>query len=130
MHFITDEQIEVAKQQTQYSGEVFHEHNDCIRIAYEWLDAQVIIRRGSDRIFQLKSYIERWAGRYVSIADVEVAAQLHPNISGTYPRFNLSVRFTEPSVSRLHLISEANTQDYRIRHNASLYTYHEPFDYQ
>jgi hypothetical protein len=39
---LTDQQIDAAKAATPYSpGESrLHEHRDCIRFAYEWLDAQ------------------------------------------------------------------------------------------
>lgn len=37
---LTNEQIEEAKQRTQFTAKPYHEHPDCIRIAAEWLDAQ------------------------------------------------------------------------------------------
>lgn len=42
---ITDKQIELAKHKTNYNPDSpYHEHNDSIRIAYEWLDAQKKIK--------------------------------------------------------------------------------------
>lgn len=39
---LTDEEIEYGKANVKYSLKEggLHEHNDCIRMAYEWLDAQ------------------------------------------------------------------------------------------
>ena len=112
---LTAKQIEDAKALVRYSHptEVFHEHDDCIRIAYEWLDAQNTIATTNKAYRPLKHIIEEWAGRYVSQSDVEVAAFLHSRISGKYPNFNLSARLTLPSDRRLKEIGEAMTQDYR-----------------
>ncbi len=106
---ITSEQIARAKQQTSYTNptEIRHEHDDCIRIAYEWLDAQDKARRKLRHPFPIKHIIERWAGRYVSQSDVEVAAAMHPGIWGTYPYFNITSKLVEPSVIRLDGVEEA-----------------------
>ena len=37
---LTDAEIEAAKGRTAYTAKPHHEHNDCIRMAYQWLDAQ------------------------------------------------------------------------------------------
>ena len=38
---LTDDQIAAAKRgDYSHPGDVLHEHNDCIRMAYEWLGAQ------------------------------------------------------------------------------------------
>lgn len=109
---LTDEAIETAKALTKYSlpegGN--HEHNDCIRMAYEWLDAQIKTKSPTKKAFPLKHIIEKWAGRYVSRSDVEVAALMHPEVHGDYPFFNISTRLTEPSSSRLREIPEAFRQ--------------------
>jgi hypothetical protein len=111
---ITSEQIAAAKARTRHQlNEVHHETDDCIRIAYEWLDAQVRTQGFIKRAYPIKHMIENWAGRYVSTSDVEVAAELHSEIKGTYPRFNISSRFTMPSRDRLKDISEAGTQGYK-----------------
>ena len=123
---ITDSQIEKAKGKTKYTlNDQHHEHNDCIRIAYEWLDAQKKIKNPTPKRFALKHIIEKWSGRYVSTSDVDVAAQLHPDVYGQYPHFNISSRLTEPSICRLNGIPEAMTQGYRERHNSDLYKIHE-----
>ena len=112
---LTAEQIAVAKKQAKYAHkEQLHEHDDCIRIAYEWLDAQEKTRGLTRLARPLKHIIEKWGGRYVSQSDVEVAAQLHPKIKGSYPHFNLSRRFIKPSDERLAGISQARTQDYSM----------------
>ncbi len=110
-------EISEAKKRTQYSHgktEVLHQHDDCIRIAYEWLDAQIQTKDIIRKARPLKHIIENWAGRYVSQSDVEVAANLHPRIKGTYPYFNISSRLTLPSDARLADISEAKTQHYSL----------------
>lgn len=122
------EQIAAGKLITKYDdpSNVVHEHPDCFRIAYEWLDAQVTIVGYSTRCRPLKTMIESWAGRYVSKANVEVAAQLHARISGRYLYdFNLDNRLISPCCSRLLSIPEALTQDYREKHNEADYTLKE-----
>jgi hypothetical protein len=121
---ITAEDIAAAKARTRYWGYTaaefaarrsaercappVHEHDDCIRIAYEWLDAQRKTKTPRwPRHYALKHLIERWAGRYVSQNDVEVAAELHPEIRGVYPSYNIGTRLVWPSEARLVGISEA-----------------------
>ncbi|EAR08450.1 hypothetical protein [Reinekea blandensis] len=124
---ITDNDIEEAKKRTDYGRGIpkadrLHEHPDCVRIAYQWFDAQKKIKTKTWDGTSLKSKIEYWAGRYVSAADVAVAAELHPRIYGKYPEFNISKNHIEPSVQRLSDIPEAMTQmDYRERHDPSRY---------
>ncbi len=112
---LTDADIEAAKARTSYSDKPHHEQNDCIRMAYEWLDAQRTVKVAKKEYLPLKHVIERWAGRYVSQTDVEVAAALHPAITGSYPSFNLSKRLVLPNDRRLEGIGEALSQDYRER---------------
>lgn len=124
---LTDEEIEYGKANVKYSLKEngHHEHNDCIRMAYEWLDAQRKIKNLTTKTYALKHIIEKWSGRYVSIPDVDVAAFLHPEIHGIYPHFNISARLTKPSESRLNGISEAFKHDYRERFDLSVYSKHE-----
>lgn len=115
---LTDTEIENAKKQVTYSTptDVLHEHPDCIRLAYEWLDAQTKTRNANTRSTRpIKHIIENWAGRYVSQSDVEVAAVLHPDIVGRYPHFNISSRLRRPSDARLQGIGQAKTQGYGNR---------------
>lgn len=121
---LSDEEIDEAKKQIRYSlpDGGHHQHNDCIRIAYEWLDAQKKIKTTSRKGYALKHLIEKWGGRYVSTSDVEVAAFLHPDIEGEYPHFNISARLTMPSDQRLKNISEAfKHNNYRKSFDPSLY---------
>ena len=120
---ISDSEIEAAKRRTDYRLESqLHQHNDCIRIAYEWLDAQKKIKSPTKKQFALKHLIEKWAGRYVSNSDVCVAAELHPEIFGRYPYFNISSRLVEPSLERLKDIEEAMKHtNYRESHNTAVY---------
>ena len=122
-NILTDEQIEEAKKWTKYStAEQLHQHNDCIRIAYEWLDAQDTIVSKQTSAFALKHLIEKWGGRYVSQSDVEVAAYMHPQIKGVYPYYNISARLTLPADDRLEGIGEAFTHsNYREQHMAERY---------
>lgn len=109
---LTTKEIFEAKKRTKYkhgTKEILHEHDDCIRIAYEWLDAQTKTKGLIRDAFALKHIIEKWGGRYVSQSDVEVAAELHPGIRGTYPHFNISSRLKLPSDARLANIPEART---------------------
>jgi len=127
---ISDDRIEVAKQNAKYGPDgPLHEHNDCIRMAYEWLDAQKKLKHPIAATLEntkpIKHLIEKWCGRYVSESDVTVAALLHVKISGEYPHFNISKRFTEPSIDRLKEIPEAFTHEYRDRFDPSFYAVHE-----
>lgn len=124
---LTDAQIEHGKTHAPKDLEGHHEHNDCIRMAYEWFDAQTKTKTIRKTYDPLKHIIEKWSGRYVSATDVMVAAWLHPDIKGTYQNFNISSRLTMPSVSRLHGLGEAGKHnpiggDY----NASTYKQTEP----
>jgi len=125
---LTDQEIEDAKQKTIYgSDQPYHEHPDCIRIAYEWLDAQKKINSVNSKFHDLKHLVEKWGGRYVSASDVEVAAYLHPEIKGIYPCLNISSRLTEPSKKRLEGVLEAYTQDHHKRHDPKKYSCSEDF---
>lgn len=111
-------QIREAKSRTIYTAHPHHEDEDCIRIAYEWLDAPKKLARSNSKMgrYALKHIIENWGGRYVSQTDVDVAATLHPEISGSYPRYNISIRLIRPSSERLKNIPAAYTQDYGERY--------------
>ncbi|MDQ3077960.1 MAG: hypothetical protein M3Q83_03855 [Pseudomonadota bacterium] len=124
---LTAEQIAAAKKGVRYEHprEVFHEHDDCIRMAYEWLDAQNVRATLSGKSRPLKHIIEKWAGRYVSQSDVEVAAAMHPHIRGRYPDFNLSARMVLPSDKWLEGIKEALTQGYREQLDLKTYALRE-----
>jgi len=121
---LTDQQIEAAKKTIRYSTteKPLHEHNDCIRFAYEWLDAQVKTQGQTKKIFQVKHLIERWAGRYVSTSDVDVAAHIHPEVKGRYPFYNISARLTNPSTNRISGLSQAFTQGQNESHDPKNYS--------
>ncbi|WP_341936258.1 hypothetical protein [Marinimicrobium sp. C2-29] len=123
MNSLTDEEIEAAKSSTDYNLDAqLHEHNDCIRIAYEWLDAQKKIKTIPKFGVTSKHLIESWAGRYISQSDVSVAAELHPEVFGKYPRFNISKMLVEPSTSRLEDIAESfKHSNYRETHRPKRY---------
>jgi hypothetical protein len=46
------------------------------------------------------------------VSDVEVAAELNPEIAGRYPHFNIASRLTKPHDRRLNGIGEAKTQKF------------------
>lgn len=119
---LTDAEIEAAKANIDRLGRGHYEHNDCIRMAYEWLSAQNTVKVAKKQHLELKHIIEKWAGRYVSQDDVEVAAAaLHPRVTGKYPNFNLSARLVMPNDRRLQGIGEALSQDYRERLDPTVY---------
>jgi len=122
---ITKKQIEKAKMEVILKGSGHHVHDDCIRIAYEWLDAQQKTKNPRNVPHDLKHLIEQWAGRYVSQSDVEIAAHLHPEILGSHPFYNISSRLTEPSVDRLKNIAQAFTQGQRAAHQVGNYSVKE-----
>ncbi|MFK4617849.1 hypothetical protein ABIF50_001126 [Bradyrhizobium diazoefficiens] len=112
---LTAQQISEAKKRVRYQQpNNVHEHDDCIRIAFEWFDAQSTTKRLAKPTYPLKNIIEMWGGRYIATSDVEVAAELHPRIKGKYPHFNISSRLTLPSDRRLADIPEARTQGYQL----------------
>jgi len=117
-------EIAAAKKRTKYgTKDRLHEHDDCIRIAYEWLDAQPKTKGAVRAARPLKHHIEKWGGRYVSQNDVEVAAELHPHVHGEYPLYNLGRLLILPSDVRLTGISQAKTQNYAMsdRHIREVY---------
>ncbi|WP_339033384.1 hypothetical protein WHZ78_16640 [Bradyrhizobium symbiodeficiens] len=121
---LSAEEIAAAKKRTKYgTKDRHHEHDDCIRIAYEWLDAQPKTKGAVRGSRPLKHHIEKWGGRYVSQNDVEVAAQLHPHVHGVYPFYNISRLLILPSEARLARITQARSQDYAIsaRHINEVY---------
>lgn len=123
---ITDCEIEQAKRQCALSGKAVHEHPDCICMAYQWLDVQTKTKHPNTRkTWAIKHLIEKWCGRYVSQADVEIAAYLHPGIIGRYPWFNISSVLTEPTIARLKGFGEAFRHEYRVFHQAKIYQRHE-----
>jgi hypothetical protein len=124
---LSDKTIEAAKLRAKYSLNEgpLHEHNDCIRIAYEWLDAQKKLKSTTKKAYPLKHIIEKWGGRYVSRTDVDAAAELHPEIHGIYPYFNISAKLTKPNIKRLEGIEQAFTQDYKERASDSPYSREE-----
>lgn len=124
---LTSGEIAAAKKAYRYRHpkDILHEHDDCIRMAYEWLDAHNTIATPNKKYRPLKHIIEKWAGRYISQSDVEIAAAMHPRIRGKYPNFNLSARLVLPSDRRLEGIGEALTQGYRERLNSQTYALRE-----
>lgn len=123
---LTPEKIEIGKANANIPPNGgLHQHHDCIRIAYEWLDAQKKLKNPSKKQVASKHLIENWSGRYVSASDVIVAAYLHPDIKGEYPYLNIGSRLIEPSKERLKNIGEAFTHHYHEHHRPSAYSTQE-----
>ena len=114
-HELTKERIQQAKESIRYTEySPHHEHDDCVRIAYEFLSAQPVLSQPPPRhkrglFYSLKSIIEHWAGRYVSTDDVKLAARIL-GLKGEYPFYNIPIAKTRPLTSRLTNIKEAFTQ--------------------
>ena len=108
--------VEACKTNISNNESAFHEHPDCIRIAWEFFDAQKTTQKikHKKQYLPLKHVIEAWAKRYVSREDVEVAAKMHPHICGSYPWFNLDEQLVLPKKSRLALIEQAGTQHHFV----------------
>ena len=125
MSFLSNEQIEAAKKQTNYTDMPFHEHLDCIRIAYQWLDAQILAKKQIQKCLPLKHIIQGWGGCYVSQTDIDVAAHMHPRIKGEYPHYNIDAQLTVPDRSRLEGIDEAGKHPNYLGDYDDLYTRNE-----
>ncbi len=122
---LTEAQIAEAKRTIIYTHpDPLHEHDDCVRIAVEWLRAQARTSGTMRKTYAMKHLIEKWGGRYVSQSDVELAAHILGH-RGKYPRFNISARLTEPDNSRLASIGEAFSHDYHKRHDPTAYASRE-----
>jgi len=108
---LTDAQIEAAKakEASLIAGQPASDL--VIMAAFEGLDAQPRIKSPSSKSRPLKHIIENWAGCYVSMADVKIAAWLHPDITGEYPRFNIAFSMTRPSAARLQNIGQGDAHE-------------------
>ena len=106
---LSDETIALAKARANYAGFIpVHQNNDCIRIAYAWLDAQARTTTFSEVPVSQRGLIRSWGGALVMYGDIIVAAELHPDIHGSYPYLNLSRELTFPDLARLATIPGAN----------------------
>ena len=101
---LTDQQILDAKNAINLY-QPRHEHDDCIRMAYEWLDAQKKLK--SKRSGDWKHLVQYWCGSYISEDDVKIAAHLHPDIQFEGSKVNISRRLVLPKRERLADIGEA-----------------------
>ena len=101
---LTDQDIKDAKNAVNLNNPQ-HEHNDCIRMAYEWLDAQKTVK--TKRADDWKHLVEYWCGRYITKDDIKIAAHLHPRIGREKEKLNISNRLTLPRPERLIGVNEA-----------------------
>lgn len=106
---LSDDIIELAKASANYAGFVpVHQNNDCIRIAYAWLDAQIKTPGLREVPVSQRGLIRAWGGALVMYADIIVAAEIHPAIKGVYPNLNVAEQLTLPLPSRLAHIPGAH----------------------
>ena len=115
-HKLDDATIEAAKTEMEYmrdSLKGFHEHNDCVRIAYEWLSAQERTKRLASDFYGIKHVVERCGARYVSMNDVELAAHIL-GIPVKNGRMAISKNGILPCMSRLNYIGQANIHGYSM----------------
>lgn len=107
MKQLTDEEIKVAIKATILPEDIEHGHDhlDCIRIAYAWLDAQKLTKKPNT--FPTKGLIRSWALRFITYSDIYVAAFMHPDIKISGKKLNISRRYVMPLKSRLDTIGEA-----------------------
>lgn len=106
---LTGEQIAAAKRQVRYRypDDILHEHDDCIRMCYEWLSAQRHTTSSHGRgVAGFRSLIMHWAGSYVSKDDVDVALVMLPRLIVTMHDSNLSRKLVLPKDSRLEGIGQ------------------------
>lgn len=108
---LSDKQIDEAKAEANLPSPR-HEHNDCIRMCYEWLSAQKTTK--SKRQADWKHFVEDWCGRYVTEDDIKVAALLHPDIERDGAKLNISKRLVLPSFERLSGTGEAKKHRARM----------------
>lgn len=88
---------------------------DQVRVAYQWLDAQQKTKASQPHYMPLKHIIEQWAKHYVSANAVQLAANLHTEINGKYPNFNISSRLTFPRIERIGALA-GRDPDYSDRY--------------
>ncbi len=112
-NFTTDENIEWAKSQHQYAVQSYHSHNDKIRIVYQLFDAQSFIKNPTTLCMDFKRLSKVWGGCHVTMADIELAAFLHPKVIGKYPYYNIRKDFTVPCLTRIKKLGCANTVPYK-----------------
>lgn len=129
---LSDETIALAKARANYAGFVpVHQNNDCIRIAYAWLDAQIKTAVPSEVPMSQRGLIRSWGGALVMYGDIIVAAEMHPDIHGIYPSLNLSSELTLPDPVRLVNIAGANEHPALKQFDTSrFYTHIEKFQAQ
>lgn len=104
----TDYEVASAIAQNSSPNDV-HQHPDCVRAAFAFLDAQTKTKNPRNGVAPLKHLIEDWCGRYVSAADVRIAAKLHPDVYGEYADYNISTLLVFPCYQRLNGLVEPFT---------------------
>ncbi|UIJ73392.1 hypothetical protein [Aurantimonas sp. HBX-1] len=123
---LTAEDIAKAKAFTSRSTpKAYHQSDDSIRIAYEWLDAQKLVAHPGRTYRPLKEIIESWGGGYISQSDVEVAAHLHPRVFGDYPYFNLGAALVRPSEARIEKVKGRRVCPNRASKRSRIYAFIE-----
>ena len=107
---LTSTSIALAKLFITYPTpyDIYHEHDDCIRICHEWLSAQRLRKQNTGfGVRQVRNLIMQWGGSYVSKDDMLVAASMVPGLRLDMGKGNLQKSLTLPSDARLIGISQA-----------------------
>lgn len=116
---LTREQIGGANKERDDGRAHEHERDECIKIAFEWLDAQTKLKAPNRRrTWPIKHLIAGWSGRHVTQSDVELAAHLHPQIIGEYPYYNIGSRLIRPDERRLSVAGLAPNRPNGDHHTA------------
>lgn len=108
-----EENLKLIYYNWRRASRVVMESFDCIRIAYEFIDAQRA--SGKKRKFSsIKNHVEKWAGRYISAADFDIAIQFHPEFHGENGFYNIELPLVMPDLNRLREIREAFSHKYEF----------------
>ena len=131
---ITAQQVNKARLELKLL-EQYHEHDDSVRIAYEWLDSQTITKfltgeqGAKGEKFNLKRLVSDWGGREIMQSDIAIAAYLHPEIKGDYPFYNISPQLIFPSAERLRGIGESFRHGFEEQYMIKNYRFYEIVKY-
>lgn len=105
------------------------EEKDGVRIACEWLDAQLLLSAASRKKIDFKRLISEWAGREISRTEVDTAAAILSAVKTDFSCEYISPRLTFPTAERLRGISEAFRHDFDRQHLLENYYSYEIVKY-
>jgi hypothetical protein len=86
---------------------------DCVRIAYQFLDAQKKIKNPTVSRVPIKSAMKDWSGFYVSGSAIDLAISLHPELVGDHLCLNIPrSQWVIPDRARLAGVMQAGATGY------------------